>query len=534
MRSFVCFAFPLLFAATVAVVAASAAFASGPVRQTLNGPVVGTAHPALDGGVPYESYMGIPYAEDTSGKNRWAPPVPKANWNGTWDATVYGPTCPGAQNGTESEDCLSLNVWVPTTADASVQFNVAVWIHGGGFMQGSSWRPIYRGDNYASKANTLLVSMNYRLGALGFMAGTNDLSGNYGIMDQQLALTWVQRNIHFFNGNPKAVSIFGQSAGAMSVLTHVVSPVSAGLFSRALMSSPAGLLYHKPDYNVKLAKTLADLLLCAVTDIACLRSRNWDDITKYDIGPEYVTHLKPSDSKGISFLEWMPTVDGTILPDTPLALISKGAFTKMPLIIGSMRNETAGWIVAAVNNTVGWDLLSSTEFPTISKEVRALYDGISTVPFIGMDMALTDYLFNCYTRELAELFVANGNADTSLYVFSHVPSPAADVEETDESDNCKIAVCHAADNEFTFGSAPFIPESTFTPEEVQLSDSVIAAWSRFFDQSQPKDTTVWPLWDPVNEYIANIDIYADGTFRKIQQKYHNQTCSFWHQQGWVF
>src|SRR6516162_3906604 len=217
--------------------ARAAASASGPVAGTANGPVRGLANRAVN------EFPGAPYAAPPAGALRWQPPQPAASWSGVRNATRFAPHCPqpGGPFGqaSTSEDCLFLNVFTPSHQQAGSHFPVMVWIHGGALVSGES-------DDYDPAPlvadGVTVVTINYRLGALGFLAhpalaDADGQSGDYGLMDQQAALRWVQRNIAGFGGNPHNVTVFGESAGGLSTLSQVASPQARGLFERAIVES---------------------------------------------------------------------------------------------------------------------------------------------------------------------------------------------------------------------------------------------------------------------------------------------------------
>ncbi|KAH7932051.1 hypothetical protein HPB52_024950 [Rhipicephalus sanguineus] len=217
-------------------------------RQTTEGRVHGRIVRSL--GRSVEEFRGIPYAEPPVGKLRFRPPQPKKPWEGTLDATSGSTGCPqvtirgvNMQGVTNTEDCLYLNVWVPENAsNADSSRPVLVWIHGGGFSYGSANQALYSAVVLTALTDVLVVSINYRLGILGFLnAYSPEAPGNVGLLDQVMALKWVKRNIEFFGGDPQRVTIFGQSAGSMSVHAHIMSPMSQGLFKRAVLMS--GVMY---------------------------------------------------------------------------------------------------------------------------------------------------------------------------------------------------------------------------------------------------------------------------------------------------
>ncbi|MBU3751733.1 MAG: carboxylesterase family protein, partial [Mycobacterium sp.] len=228
----------------VLTVLAGCGTASPPVAAdlvgTANGPVRGVA---ADG---YRVFEGIPYAAAPVGPLRWQPPQPPVRWTSPRDATKPGLRCiqdtrvdPDFGLPT-NEDCLNLTVWTPAGATPQARRPVMVWIHGGGFLNGSS--DIYRARRLVTRGDIVVVTVNYRLGALGFLAhpalaGPDGAVGNYGLADQQAALRWVRDNVAAFGGDPEQVTIAGESAGAMSVCDHLVAPESAGLFRAAIMQS---------------------------------------------------------------------------------------------------------------------------------------------------------------------------------------------------------------------------------------------------------------------------------------------------------
>jgi para-nitrobenzyl esterase len=255
---------PAATGATAASTRARLAFGANPIVHIQGGAVRGVA---AGGGY---AFRGLPYAAPPTGKLRWRPPQPPAEWNGMREATDFGPSCPQKQNlfqppGPESEDCLYLNVSTPTLG-SNAKRPVPVWIHGGGFTEDGAVN--YDGTKLAADG-IVVVTINYRLGALGFLAHPALASrpggpaGNYGLMDQQAALRWVKHNIAQFGGNPHDVTIAGQSAGGVSPLAHVVSPRSRGLFKRAIVESGAFALNQVPLVDAEtFGKTFADQVSC--------------------------------------------------------------------------------------------------------------------------------------------------------------------------------------------------------------------------------------------------------------------------------
>ena len=322
--------------AVIVAAAALAASAAGAAASSASGgasPVVRTDDGLVRGadvsGV--YSFMGLPYAAPPTGNLRWRAPQPAAAWSAVRDATQFGASCPQAQArnpflppGTISEDCLNLNVYTPTLRGGS-GLPVLVWIHGGGLVQDGGRN--YDGTKLAA-TGTVVVTINYRLGALGFLAHPalasrpGGAAGNYGLMDQQAALRWVQRNIGQFGGDPRNVTIAGQSAGGLSVLAQLVSPGARGLFQRAIVQSGTFALTQQPLATAEAAgETFATNVGCADQTAACLRSVPVTDLVS-NFGVEI---------PGV--------VDGSVLTQSIGTALARGQFARVPVINGITHDE---------------------------------------------------------------------------------------------------------------------------------------------------------------------------------------------------
>jgi carboxylesterase type B len=477
---------------------------------------------------------------------------------------------------TQSEDCLSLNVWAPYGAkNAPVAvyskcshfgstffpnhhlqpphpllthmhllfkyITLTATVHGGGFMSGSTAEPVYEADWFVSRGNLVVVTMNYRLGALGFLSGAGDLKGNYGIMDQRMALQWVKDNINAFGGNPNHVTLFGQSAGAMSTLTHYVSDGSAGLFNRVIIQSPVGLQYQVHDQARKKAEIFAHSLFCSVDDIKCLRSRPVGWITALDLATEYVFDL--TNTKSINFLPWLPAVDGDVLLDQPMDLIAnkKVPNKDVEVIIGSVLNETAIWVpYFIVDTSITEDIVFDLQWGKLGSEVHNFYKSIGYTESVGrrVEGALTDYLFTCYVRRLANNLIAAG-VRVSVYHFLYIPSFLAGLYDDigGLGKNCESAVCHASELSFVWHTAEVqIDTKTktkggFVGNEASLSMTMVESWLKFFHHSFELNDPVWPKWDS-NKRSTAFDIFEDGSMKQERINFHGDACDWWDTQNY--
>lgn len=367
-----------------------------PTVRTMEGPVTGTVTDTIS------TFLGIPYAASPAGELRWKPPQPRAPWTEPLDATKFGPQCPAPSSG--DEDCLFLNVYVPTKALRAAAGNgrrlpVMVWMHGGAYFLGSGSQ--FDPTKMVTDGDVIVVTINYRLGALGFLAhpalsaeSSYDGSGNYGTMDQQLALEWVQRNIAAFGGNPRRVTIFGESAGGNSVFAHLVSPTAKGLFQRAISQSGTSE-QRLPTLSEAeaMGQRFASAVGCANQTAECLRAVPAETL---------VEHQGLLGSPALIGIAATPNVDGHVLPKSIDDALADGEFHRVPVINGTTRDEMRLYIALYVNRVIGpvtpelLPVLTSAFFGARTQEVLAAYPA-SDYP--SLDLAytafLTDYIFAC-------------------------------------------------------------------------------------------------------------------------------------------
>ena len=336
-------------AATAGTRAVASGSGAGPVVPTGDGPVRGVTAGSID------EFLGIPYAAPPTGNLRWRPPQPPAEWQGVRDTTQFGPSCPQPPQGNAtfppgpiSEDCLYLNVYSPAQTGNDMGNTdqngrpVLVWIHGGGLVEDAS-----RNYDPAKLAadGVVAVTINYRLGALGFLAHPalasrpGGPSGNYGLMDQQAALRWVQDNIRHFGGDPGNVTIAGESAGGLSVLAHMVSAGSRGLFAKAIIESGSFALNQQPLATAEAAgQAFAAQAGCPDQTAACLR------------------HLPVSALVTPSFIEIPGVVDGKVLTEPIGTALAAGRFARVPVLNGTNHEEEALFVALGLTVSQGTDV----------------------------------------------------------------------------------------------------------------------------------------------------------------------------------
>ncbi|MEZ0340983.1 carboxylesterase/lipase family protein [Mycobacterium sp. pV006] len=318
--------------------------AARPVVETVYGPVRG-----IDDGT-VRVWKGVRYAAPPVGELRWRPPQPPTPWTEPADAGRVSPVCPqvtdaqlpidlGAPQG---EDFLTVNVWAPPGTTAGDDKPVLVWVHGGAYVLGAATQPLYHGRRLAVEGDVVVVTLNYRLGALGFLelptvgADPDTFSTNTGVRDVIAALTWVRDNVAAFGGNPNQVTVFGESAGGAIVTTLLASPAAAGLFHAAISQSPP----VTSSYDSERARRVAERFL----DVVDVGPRDLAELTRIPVqaivaASRTVFDEVPARTPGT--LAFAPIVDGDVIPDYPVRVAQAGGTHPVPLIIGTNKNEAA-------------------------------------------------------------------------------------------------------------------------------------------------------------------------------------------------
>jgi para-nitrobenzyl esterase len=454
-------------------------------------------------------FRGIPFAAPPVGENRFRPPQAVAPWDGVRDATAFGAICPQLQLGESGgvlaalgsgepmdEDCLFLNVWTPAVDDGARP--VMVFIHGGAFRGGSGSTSIYDGAAFA-RDGVVLVTINYRLHALGFLAldGLFDGAegtGNLGILDQVAALRWVQDNIAAFGGDPANVTIFGESAGAMSVGTLLGTPSAQGLFQRAILESGAARHNISAPTARRIAERTLELLEVPPGDWDALRAVPVDRIVAVanQIGLFEGRGLLGEEA-GIG-MAYVPVVDGITRDELPIDLVRNGSARGIDLLVGTCAEEWRLFIWG-----LGPEMAKNLPPPDISpyfassgratEEVLKVYaearpDGEE------LDLladAQADYMFGVPAVRLAEAQVPV-DPDVWMYRFSW-QTPVMDG---------RLGACHALELPFVFETLDSARDFVSDSAPADLAASVHAAWVRFASTGDPNggDLPQWPRYDP--------------------------------------
>ncbi|XP_069860951.1 pyrethroid hydrolase Ces2e-like [Dipodomys merriami] len=496
-----------------------------PNRTTQYGQVRGSLIHLKGSDVAVHTFLGIPFAKPPVGPLRFAPPEPPEPWSGVRDATSYPAMCLqnldmmniGEMSNlttlpslttlpiSMSEDCLYLNIYSPASAQEGSNLPVMVWIHGGALVVGLA--SVYDGSMLAAIENVVVVTIQYRLGVPGFFStGDQHATGNWGYLDQVAALRWVQQNIAHFGGNPNRVTIFGESAGGTSVSSHVVSPMSQGLFHGAIMESGVALLPDLISSSSEAVRSIvANLSACEQMDsealVRCLRAKSEEEmlaITK-------------------TFKIIPAVVDGVFLPKHPTELLASADFHPVPSIIG-VNTDEYGWILpmifgladtikeinrktlpAIMQNTVGLMNLPAKCADLLMEEYMGDTEDPQTLQAQFQDM-MGDFMFVMPALQVAHF--QRSHSPVYFYEFQHPYSFIKDLKLQN------IRADHGAEVVFVFGSSFGGSSPDFSEEEQLLSRKMMKYWANFARNGNPnsEDLIHWPLFDQ-NEQYLQLDIH---------------------------
>jgi para-nitrobenzyl esterase len=462
-------------------------------------------------------FKGIPYAAPPVGEFRWRPPQPVASWQGVRDATKDCPDCPQrswpGSTAIQSEDCLFLNVWTPAAATKKSELPVMVWIHGGGFVAGSGSGPGSAGIEFA-KQGVVLITINYRLGRLGHFAfpalseeHPKEFKGSYAYMDQIAALQWVQKNIARFGGDPNNVTIFGQSAGGVSVHSLLTIPAAKGLFHKAISLSGGGrdgVLTGRP-----INKENADPLYTVSAETIGVNFARKHKIEGTDANAlaklralsveEILDGGQENDGSGLRIYSG-PILDGKLVVETAEIAYKAGRQVKVPLIIGSCSAEIGG---PFVNNATSKEALFSS-FGELETEAKAAFDPQGSKELAEIMASLnTDWVWAEPARMTAKAFISK-RIPTYIYRFGFVPPT--------QRERSKYGAGHGSELPFVFNTlhARWGAPADAAVEEKELAKTMNTYWANFAKTGNPnsKGLPTWPLYDTQKEEI--LDIALDG------------------------
>jgi para-nitrobenzyl esterase len=443
-------------------------------------------------------FRGIPYAAPPVGDLRFRPPQPAQPWSGVLDATRFGPMAPQNQGAMEAmfgappqamdEDCLTLNIWTPACDDAKRP--VMVWIHGGAFLFGTGATPWYDGRAFA-RDDVVLVTINYRLGALGFMHV--DGQGNNGILDQVAALEWVRDNIAAFGGDPGNVTAFGESAGAMSVGTLMGLPAAKGLFVKAIPESGAAHAARTAEDAEKLADEMLVELGIDRGPQAVERLRDLPVDTLLQAQAKVVETAMGAGGRGIPFA---PVVDGVVLPEPPIDAIGKGQAAGVQVLIGTTREEWKLFTMMDPGIAKLDDAGAARRLTGLIRDASPAPEVIAHYRTTRPDASVsdlwsavgTDAIFRIPAVRLAEHQSAGGN-DVFMYRFDYATPVFGGV----------LGACHALEIPFVFESLDAGAEMFVGPlnDDLRtLARRMHAAWVAFARTGQPAADNLpeWPKY----------------------------------------
>ncbi|XP_037037460.1 acetylcholinesterase-like isoform X2 [Bradysia coprophila] len=496
-----------------------------------------------------DAWLGIPYAQPPIGALRYRLPRPVERWAGVRNATTPSNSCvqivdvvfgdfPGATmwnpNTPLSEDCLYINVVVPRPRPKNAP--VMLWIFGGGFYSGTATLDVYDHKTLAAEENVIVVSMQYRVASLGFLyLGTPDAPGNAGLFDQNLALRWVRDNIHKFGGDPNRVTLFGESAGAVSVSMHLLSSLSRDLFQRAILESgsptaPWALISREE--AILRALRLAEAVDCPhdrhkLTDtVECLRTKDAKELVDNEWG-----------TLGICEFPFVPVVDGAFLDETPQKSLAHGRFKKTEILTGSNTEEGYYFIIYYLT-----ELLRKEEGVTVSRE--EFYQAVKELnPYVNnparqaiifeytdwiepdnvhsnrdaLDKMVGDLHFTCNVNEFANRYAKEG-LNVYMYLYTHRTKSNPWPRWT--------GVMHGDEINYIFGE-PLNPNHSYTEEEKDFSRKIMRYWSNFAKYGDPNgatpDVQVWPKHTATGKHYLELGINTTHVGRgpRLRQ------CAFW-------
>lgn len=510
-----------LFDAVVFVAVLTGVICAGERVKTKNGVVEGTERQKT--GVTI--FKGIPYAAPPIGDLRWQSPQPAKNWKDVRQATKFAARCMQQpvfsdmvfRSDGMSEDCLYLNVWTPANKKGE-KLPVLVYFYGGGFVAGDGSEPRYDGESLAAKG-IVVVTMSYRLGIYGFFShpelskeSTKKASGNYGLLDQSAALRWVNENIAAFGGDPKKITIGGESAGSFSVSAQMASPLSKNLINGAIgesgsvLSTKSGLRFvplaegekKGADFAKSLnANSLKELRALAAEQIQTATKNPWQ-------------------------WQFPMTIDGYFFPESPIKTYEEGRQAKIPLLVG-WNSEESNWRAILGNNEPtpeNYEKIINERFKEKAAEVLKLYHGKTREEIIESANDLAGDQFISYsTWKWADVHSRTSGKSVYRYYYAHPRPPMKDAKP--DSFVPKGAV-HSAEIEYAFGNLPLNEVFAWTADDYRVSNVMQNFFANFIKNGNPNGTNL-PEWKSLSTkepmYFMYLDVNPRSEIEKNRARY---------------
>ncbi|XP_005415159.1 PREDICTED: cocaine esterase-like [Chinchilla lanigera] len=497
---------------------------ASPIRTTNTGQVRGSLVHVEGTDARVHTFLGIPFAKPPLGPLRFAPPEAPEPWSGVRDATSHPAMCLQDDHFSSeglrpfnmtmpsilipmSEDCLYLNIYTPEHVYEGSSLPVMVWIHGGALVVGMA--SLYDGSILAASENVVVVIIQYRLGVLGFFStGDQHATGNWGYLDQVAALHWVQQNIAHFGGNPDRVTIFGESAGGTSVSSHVLSPMSQGLFHGAIMESGVALL---PDLisssHEAISTVVANMSGCGNIDseamVRCLRGKSEEEIVAI--------------TKSLKIIP--AVVDGAFLPRHPQELLASADFQPVPSIIGVNNNEY-GWIIPmifgsadnqkkmnretlrGVLQSMAAQLMLPAEFDDLLMEEYMGDNEDPQVLQLQFHEIMADSMFVIPALKVAHFHRSHGTV--YFYEFQHPPNFLKNIRPP------HVKADHSDEVHFVFGNFLWGTKAPFTEEEKLLNRRMMKYWANFARNGNPNGEGL-PHWPALDDEELHLQLDTEPT-----------------------